>query len=166
HRLKNRQGAIKRGFGPADHNRKRSVDRAAFAAAPRRVEQVTAARLRVARALPALTAETLFYAAREVIRNAARYGRGDTAERALNLWIAVRSTCPVSIVIEDDGIGLHKTKLIEQGSGQGLALHSAMLAVVGGTLAIESRAEGGTRVVLTLPNESQVRETNIDNSTI
>ncbi|MCI0478488.1 MAG: hypothetical protein L0Y55_19785, partial [Anaerolineales bacterium] len=34
---------------------------------------------RVARALPALTAETLFYAAREAIRNAARYGRGDTA---------------------------------------------------------------------------------------
>lgn len=109
---------------------------------------------RAARALPALTAETLFYAAREAIRNAARYGRGDTAGRALNLWIAVQPTRPVSIVIADDGIGLHKTKLIEQGSGQGLALHSAMLAVVGGTLAVEPRAEGGTRVVLTLPNES------------
>jgi nitrate/nitrite-specific signal transduction histidine kinase len=52
----------------------------------------------------------------------------------------------ISIVIEDDGIGLHKTNLAEQESGQGLALHSAMLAVVGGTLAVEARAEGGTRV--------------------
>jgi len=33
---------------------------------------------------------------------------------------------------------------------QGLALHSAMLAVVGGTLAVEPRAEGGTRVMIVL----------------
>jgi signal transduction histidine kinase len=104
---------------------------------------------RAARALPSLTAETIFYAAREAIRNAARHGRGEDAARALNLWIAVHAqTSEVSIVIEDDGAGLHKTDLAEQASGQGLALHSAMLAVVGGTLAVEARAEGGTRVTI------------------
>jgi hypothetical protein len=102
---------------------------------------------RAARALPSLTAETIFYAAREAIRNAARHGRGEDAARALNLRIAVNAqTYKVSLIIEDDGIGLHKTDLAEQESGQGLALHSAMLAVVGGTLAVEARAEGGTRV--------------------
>jgi signal transduction histidine kinase len=33
-------------------------------------------------ALPSLTAETIFYAAREAIRNAARHGRGEDAARA------------------------------------------------------------------------------------
>jgi len=111
---------------------------------------------RAARALPSLTAETIFYAARETIRNAARHGRGEDATRALNLRIAVNAqtskvskTSDVSIVIEDDGVGLRATNLAEQERGQGLALHSAMLAVVGGTLAVEARAAGGTRVTIT-----------------
>ena len=116
---------------------------------------------RAARALPSLTAETMFYAAREAIRNAARHGRGGDATRALNLRIAVRKTSKVSqtsevsLVIEDDGVGLHKTELTEQGSGQGLALHSAMLAVVGGTLAVEARAERGTRVVVRMTTDKR-----------
>ena len=102
---------------------------------------------RAAHALSLPTAETVFYAAREAIRNAARHGRGEDAARALHLRIAVGArTSQVSIIVEDDGIGLHQTELTEQASGQGLALHSAMLAVVGGTLAVEAGAEGGTRV--------------------
>ena len=111
---------------------------------------------RAARALPSLIVETIFYAAREAIRNAARHGRGDDATRALNPRIAGQmQTSEVSIVIEDDGAGLHKTKLAEQGSGQGLALHSAMLAVVGGTLAVEARAERGTRVVVRMTTDKR-----------
>jgi len=37
------------------------------------------------------------------------------------------------------------------GSGQGLALHSTLLAVVGGTLAVESLPGAYTRILLTLP---------------
>ena len=37
------------------------------------------------------------------------------------------------------------------GSGQGLALHGTMMAIIGGALTVESRAGGGARVVLTLP---------------
>ncbi|MBI5304342.1 MAG: hypothetical protein HY868_19570 [Chloroflexi bacterium] len=107
-----------------------------------------------ARALPTLTVETLFFAAREAIRNAARYGREDDAARALHLQIAVRARDAFEIVVQDDGIGLHKTKISDEGSGQGLALHSAMLAVVGGTLAIESRE--GTRVTIALPGRGLV----------
>ena len=39
----------------------------------------------------------------------------------------------------------------EQGGGNGLALHSTMMAVVGGTLAVESEVGSYTRVILTLP---------------
>ncbi len=37
------------------------------------------------------------------------------------------------------------------GAGEGLALHSAMLAIVGGTLLAEPAGEHGTRVIVTLP---------------
>jgi hypothetical protein len=87
------------------------------------------------------------FAPQRAIRNAARYGCAEKSDRALNLRVEVKSKNGTVIVIEDDGVGV-QTKQSEQGSGQGLALHSAMLAVVGGTLAVEPRAEGGTRVTM------------------
>ena len=42
------------------------------------------------------------------------------------------------ITIEDDGVGLGLAR-DSDASGQGLALHSTMMAVVGGTLTVESR---------------------------
>jgi signal transduction histidine kinase len=102
-----------------------------------------------ARNLPTLTAETIFFATREAIRNAARYGRGEETTRALHLRITISTRDAFQIIVQDDGIGLHKASLQgEQGAGQGLALHSAMLAVIGGTLALESSA--GTRVTIRL----------------
>ena len=106
---------------------------------------------RDARTLPTLIAETLFFAAREAIRNAARYGRDDHAARPLTLRVAMQARGNFEIVIEDDGIGLHKTKSSDLGSGHGLALHSAMLAVIGATLSVEAMPSGGTRVVVVLP---------------
>ncbi len=131
---------------------------------------------REARAIPALTAEVLFYAAREAIRNAARYGRGGDAGRPLHLQVEFACDSPSTgsgrgpstgnpgpdapqqaapgelvILIEDDGIGLRGEAETDGGSGQGLALHSTMMAVVGGTLAVESVPDAYTRVWLTLP---------------
>jgi len=40
------------------------------------------------------------------------------------------------------------------GSGSGLALHAAMLAIAGGFLRVENAANGGTRVILGLPGAS------------
>jgi len=119
--------------------------------------------------LPSLTAEVVFYASREVIRNAARYARGGRHSEPLRLRIAVSAEPGLKVVIEDDGDGLrHPEYAIEAGdleseepvadasktsggAGRGLALHSTMMAVVGGSLEVESVPGQFTRVVLSLP---------------
>ncbi len=104
--------------------------------------------------IPALTAEVIYYAARESIRNAARYGRGDDPARTLTLRIDVLCCETVEIRIEDNGIGLESPKPSERlpnHSGHGLALHSTMMAVVGGALTVESVPSRSTRVSLRLP---------------
>ncbi len=107
-----------------------------------------------AQAIPPLTAEVIFYAAREAIRNAARHGRGDNPQSSLCLQVSVGWEAGLKITIEDNGVGVtatHTHGVNGGGSGQGLALHSTMMAVIGGTLAIESVPGKLTRVLLTLP---------------
>jgi signal transduction histidine kinase len=113
--------------------------------------QVEAAAAERLATLPPLTVEVLFYAAREAIRNAARYGRGVGQERPLHLRIAVCEDNGLTMQIEDDGVGLHALNGGQTGSQQGLALHSTMLAVVGGTLALRSTPGAFTQVTLKLP---------------
>lgn len=106
----------------------------------------------LADAVPAHAAEVLVYAAREAIRNAARYGRHGAPTRSLHLNLSIISHDGLEIVIEDDGVGLGAVQTGSHGgAGQGLALHSTMLAVIGGTLLAERVPAGGTRVTLTLP---------------
>jgi signal transduction histidine kinase len=123
---------------------------------------------REAKTIPALTAEVLFYAAREAIRNAARYGRGGDAARPLHLQVGVTWCDPLAlrqaqasagsgqagleIWIEDDGVGLTAEGDANENSGHGLALHGTMMAVVGGALAVESVPDTYTRVSLMLPH--------------
>jgi signal transduction histidine kinase len=109
-------------------------------------------------AIPDLTAEVLFYAAREAIRNAARYGRGRDTTRPLHLRVAAAwhasGLSGLEILVEDDGVGLGGEDEENEGGGQGLALHSTMMAVVGGSLAVESLPDAYTRVSLVLPREA------------
>ncbi len=105
--------------------------------------------------LPPLTAEVLFYAAREAIRNAARHGRDRDLDDVapLHLRLAIRATDGVEILVEDDGRGMEEGRFAKRPyteTGRGLALHSTMMAVVGGTLAVESRPNAYTRLRLTL----------------
>ena len=118
----------------------------------------TAARLRPE------AAETLYYTARELVRNAAKHAaarrrpraappagggsrgrRGaiplvsDRQRRRLGAWGAGRSGPPVH-----SGQGACR-------NGQGLALHSTLMAIVGGSLALESAPGQMTRGLLTLP---------------
>ncbi|MFN2220853.1 MAG: sensor histidine kinase, partial [Anaerolineae bacterium] len=110
-------------------------------------------------ALSPLAAEVLFYAAREALRNAAHHGRGESGERSLRLAVSLAWREPATgsaqgkldILIEDDGVGLPAGAPAGDHGGQGLALHSTMMAVVGGTLAIESLPGVHTRVLITLP---------------
>jgi signal transduction histidine kinase len=87
--------------------------------------------------LPAVTAEVVFFAAREVLRNAARYGRGGS-DRLLSVTIALSQIeTELRLSIRDDGVGL-STAAPVPGRGHGLALHQTMLYVVGGRMHTES----------------------------
>jgi len=101
--------------------------------------------------IPSLTTEVLFYAAREAIRNAARHGREADSERPLHLDVFATWREGLQISIEDNGVGVEATRPAGGESGHGLALHGTMMAVVGGSLAVESAPGIYTRIVLTLP---------------
>ena len=57
----------------------------------------------------------------------------------------------MEIVIEDTGAGNLDIRQKESSSGQGLVLHSTMMAVIGGELAFEQVPEQSARVVLRVP---------------
>lgn len=104
-----------------------------------------------AASLATLTAEVLFYAAREAVRNAAKYGRGESPTTPFTLTFTLTTAPYFALEIRDNGVGVEATTQLEQGSGQGLALHSTMMAVVGGSLTVESgEVGGGTAVCLRL----------------
>jgi signal transduction histidine kinase len=120
-----------------------------------------------AQAIPSFVTEVLFYAAREAIRNAARHGRSPQSSDALHLCISGKWDDPLAgakqacvaysglqIIIEDNGVGLGSGKHPDDDGGHGLALHTTMMAIVGGTLELESIPGQHTRVVLTLPQEA------------
>jgi signal transduction histidine kinase len=102
-----------------------------------------------AKTLPTLTAEVVFYAVREVVRNAAKHGRGAKGERPLTLTITMQYTDQLSITITDDGVGMGNSET--SGSGQGLSLHSTMMAVVGGEVVVDTAVHQFTRVTLNVP---------------
>jgi signal transduction histidine kinase len=105
-----------------------------------------------AASIPPLTADVIFYAAREIVRNAARHGRGGDPRRALNLRLAVAWRGGLAIEIEDDGVGASPADGQDEG-GQGLALHTTMLEIIGGSLAVERRLGAGTRAAIFLPED-------------
>ena len=110
-------------------------------------------------ASPAFSSEVMFGAAREALRNAARHGRGGSLARPLHLRVAMAWRDGLELAIEDDGVGLNGASPSGAGSGQGLALHSTMLAIIGCTLTAETAPAGGTRVVLALPVSAHVGRT-------
>lgn len=100
--------------------------------------------------------EVIYFAAREVVRNAARHGISRPDGRPLHLIITIRKQQGFYMAIEDNGPGLptaapSMAAVPSGGSGQGLALHSTLLAVIGGSLTLESTPGEFTRVVLRLP---------------
>jgi signal transduction histidine kinase len=57
----------------------------------------------------------------------------------------------VVLEVQDDGVGFGPDGGSLAGSGQGLALHETMMAIVGGALAVDRPVDGGARVTLTAP---------------
>lgn len=125
----------------------KSFDAVAWEVAPNAEETL--------RTLPALTSEVIYYAAREAIRNAAKHGRGDGLAHPFRLVIAVRCEDGARITITDNGVGAAATRADKntnraEGGGNGLALHSTMMAVIGGTLTLDSVVGQGTLVELSI----------------
>lgn len=120
--------------------------------------QVSPEAERAASSLDPLRAETLYYAAREAVRNAARHGRGDDQRRPLRLRVSalchvVPGAPPVvELAVEDDGVGVTSARPAT-GAGAGLALHSTILAILGGSLEVSSPSGGPTRITVRLPAE-------------
>jgi signal transduction histidine kinase len=105
-----------------------------------------------ARNLPGIPAEVLYYAAREAIRNAARHARRTSGDaQGLHLTAVVDWAEGLQIQIEDNGVGMPLPASATPGNGQGLALHSTMMAIIHGSLALESAPGQYTRVKLWLP---------------
>lgn len=100
-------------------------------------------------AIPEYTREVLYHATREAVRNAAKHGKRSDDDQPLTLDIDISWDHGLVINIRDDGIGFDPTS--KDGSGQGLELHSTLMAVVGGSLAVESVRQKYTRVQLKLP---------------
>ena len=131
---------------------------AAFDAVEWQVEEGAAGQMADLADLPA---GVVYYAAREAIRNAARHGRDPASEQPFLLTISARRPAApdrllsadneLQIVIEDSGQGLPVQESPGENGGQGLRLHSTLMAISGGTLSINSAAGAYTRVVLALP---------------
>ncbi|MCC6456236.1 MAG: hypothetical protein IT328_14880 [Caldilineaceae bacterium] len=97
----------------------------------------------------AVAGEVILGAAREVIRNAAFHGRGGKPDRPLRVEIGLYvQKGEITLSIQDNGVGMDAGAAGAasggSGSGSGLALHSTLLAMVGGYLTVEAAAEGGT----------------------
>ena len=109
--------------------------------------------------LDPVVGEVVLGAAREAIRNAASHGRGGQADCPLSLQISLGvergEADELILMIADNGVGIDAGRAITAsspgGGGNGLALHSTLLAMVGGCLTAQSAPEGGTLVQITAP---------------
>lgn len=99
---------------------------------------------------PDFVTEVIFFAAQELIRNAARHGRGDQPQRPLTITISLQRSDSLVLTVQDDGIGLD-LQAPSSGSRNGLQFHSTMLAAIGGSLSVDVAPGGGTRATIMFP---------------
>ncbi|HEX4204399.1 MAG TPA: ATP-binding protein [Ktedonobacteraceae bacterium] len=104
--------------------------------------------------VPPAIAELIFAAVQEALRNAARHARGADVHR--HLHVTIRATCDpdLELTVADDGVGVLSASSSTTGTGGGLLTHSALLAIAGGNLAINSAPDEGVTVHIFLPVEA------------
>jgi signal transduction histidine kinase len=123
--------------------------------------------------LPPIVTDLLLGAALEAIRNAGRHGRGDDLHRRLTLQVELEVE-PQGVVVRvsDDGVGIQSdaAKAARGGhqststSGElpaigtsstrtGLLTHGALVALIGGSLAVRNQSGPGTTVTIRVPRQ-------------
>lgn len=102
--------------------------------------------------LSPMVTEVVYFAAREAIRNAARHGQAGDKLPTLKIT-AGQHAQKWELVIEDDSPGGADAQKSVSSSGQGLTLHSTLMAVIGGELVFEHTPGKVTRIVLRFPLE-------------
>lgn len=112
--------------------------------------QVDAAAEAATARLNPLAVETLYYAVRELVRNAAKHARPPAPGAALRLTLgAALEEDRLVLTVEDNGSGA----AWPAAPGHGLELHSTLMAIAGGSLAVEALPDGRTRARLMMPVE-------------
>jgi signal transduction histidine kinase len=101
--------------------------------------------------IPPYASDVLYHATREAVRNAARHGRLSESDHPINLHIAISWDDRLLIRIQDDGVGFDSSLKNTENNGHGLALHSTLMAVVGGSLAVESIPDKCTNIIVEYP---------------
>jgi signal transduction histidine kinase len=115
-----------------------------------------------------IVADVLLGASMEAIRNASRHARGGDLHRPLGMRVELAADERwVRVTVADDGIGLSPDAApaapgqrgspegLRAGTRSGLLTHSALLSLVGGSLAVHSTPGAGTTVVLRAPRQSE-----------
>ncbi|GHO64909.1 hypothetical protein KSC_038010 [Ktedonobacter sp. SOSP1-52] len=101
--------------------------------------------------VPPAIAELIFAAVQEALRNAARHARGADVHRKLKLTLSASCDPDLEVIVADDGVGILSASNTTTGTGGGLLTHSALLAIVGGSLTVQSEPSHGVAVRLVLP---------------
>ena len=97
--------------------------------------------------LPPMKAETLYYAARELVRNAARHAQPAGGEgRRLKVSATASRDEFIRVMVEDNGGG----PAASAAPGHGLELHTALMAIAGGSLTVQTAPGRGTHGELLL----------------
>jgi signal transduction histidine kinase len=98
-----------------------------------------------------LATEILLGATRELVRNAALHGRG-TRDQVLTLTVNIKQNASLYVHVTDDGVGIAQdTQKSQIGTGSGLALHRALLAVIGADCIVEPAIPQGIRSTIIIP---------------
>jgi signal transduction histidine kinase len=99
-----------------------------------------------ARGMPALKAEMLYFAGRELIRNAARHAQ---PQAGAGRELTVSAGCHpghLRLTVQDNGSGWDGRAQ----EGHGLELHSALLAIAGGSLVVDTISQTGASAQISL----------------
>jgi signal transduction histidine kinase len=103
------------------------------------------------KSIPPYASDVIYHATREAVRNAAQHGRQSESDHPINVHVTMIWNDRLIIRVQDDGMGFDSSLENKDNVGQGLALHSTLMAVVGGSLAVESIPDKFTFVIIKYP---------------